>query len=323
MPRKPRQNRNLPAHYYTGQPAKPDRPRPPKTAAPAPNAVVPARRATDSPQWWKKKWRAARDTRMGSVFDVAVPLGVAILAGLSGFGIVTGKYWAAIWLASYLGAEIYQRYQRGGAIQAFANSVERVNGSIAGIVDTFALTLRNSHDQRVGEDQSRHICVSLLARIRDYAGLALKPADDLQLRVTLAVPYSSVGGGPVDSVRIWCYDQPYSNRRWSTFAMELPGAPEAFRAGKPQVIDDVNALIQELGIDLGHHRDYASVACLPVVAGGLNGTKLAVVNIDAKTPNFFNEDALVHQLLPLVAPVVNLIALVLLMRREEPYEFNR
>jgi len=59
------------------------------------------------------------------------------------------------------------------------------------------------------------------------------------------------------------------------------------------------------------------------VAGGAQGETLAVVNFDVIDANYFTQEMVEQQLLPLVAPLVNLIGVVLLMRPENlPYGFE-
>lgn len=266
--------------------------------------------------------RKAADLRLGQIAGGLVAAAVAGIGGVASFGVTTGPRWAAGYLALYAADKLFGRIRHGEALRTYTNSLEQVNGKVAGAIDTLVMQFARAPDARLAEADAHALCVALLSRIKEHAVLAYQLGPDAPMRVTLAVPHTSALGDRVDCLRVWCYDGPHPDRRYSTLPLDAAGAPAAFMTGRPQTIDDVNAVTGGSGsADLP--RRYASVASIPVVAGGAEGKRLAVVSLDMRPASFFRAATLDQQLLPMVAPIVNLIALTLTMRREEPYEFNR
>jgi hypothetical protein len=271
-------------------------------------------------RWLKTKLHSLSRKSLGESLLSAVGLAVLVVGGLSGFGLLTGKKWGATWLLLFTAERVGAKYLSGDKVREFSDSIERVNSAIAGTIDDYSAFLKSSHDGKLGESQAHSLVCKLLARVTELTALAYQLGPSARVRATFAVPH--VKGG-VSGVRVWCYDQPYQNRRWSFFAYGTEGAAAAYKSGAIQVIKDVNELLSE-GNTNGGRREYRSVASVPVFNGGPNGTKLGVINVDIPVADFFTAESILQQLRPLIAPAANLIGLFLVnIRQGERYEFQR
>jgi hypothetical protein len=222
---------------------------------------------------------------------------------------------------------VWDRYLNGLFADNSRDRMARIHGAVAGSIDSLAQRIVGSADRRLSHEAAHSLCIGLLHRIQDYACAELCTDEDVRLRVTLAVPiYPSYSDSPI-ALRVWCYDQPYDDRGWTELpiygegGLPVSGSPMAFTSGNPQVIADIHEDPSWKALKL-NKRAFRSVLSIPVRAGP-NGQSLAVVNIDATEPNLFKE-ASVLKLLPVIAPTVNLVGLVLLNRRPgQEYEFRR
>ena len=255
--------------------------------------------------------------RPGEWVEWALPGVVAILGVLQAFGATKGIGWAALVIVLLVVERVLARFRRGSALFQLLRRISRLNMSFAGSLDSVLAHLLRTPATRLGEDVSKALCVGLLARLRHYGELALNA--DTPLRATLAVPLRD-SRGTVTALRVWCYDEPYHDRRWTTLEIGLEGAPAAYRKGSVQVIPDIRTV---RGVENADQRPYRSVASIPVQAGGPCGSALAVVSLDAPEPEFFRERDIEQKLVPMIQPVVNTLAVVLALRQlGVPYEFG-
>lgn len=222
-----------------------------------------------------------------------------------------------------------QRRQASELEQAM-DGISRASGSLGGGIQSLTEALRLGNRKLVEED-SRSTCIALLARIHEVATVVLPRDRDVRLRVTLAVPIVRTGvpegrGAPASTtvapecLRVWCYDRTHGDRHWTTLSLDSPGAAEAYRTGEIAYIPDMRALP---GPSRTRARSFGSVVSVPV-AGRPDGRPLAVVNIDASEPNYFDLALVIARLHPLILPGVQAIGLALQARKEaEHYVFGR
>jgi hypothetical protein len=216
--------------------------------------------------------------------------------------------------------EVVGLYLRGDARWSVERRLGIISGSLAGNIDSVAQNLYMSGNQRLTESTARALCVGFLHRIAQYSQLILETSPAIRIRVTLAVPLVDQASGLVTHLRVWCYDQPYEDRHWSTIPIGLPGSPTAFSTCRIEVIADLRNLD---GIGDLVDRRFRSILSIPVMVGGPSGECVAVVNLDATPPHFFNPD-LVDRVLPILMPTVSCIAVVLLHLDDTAvYEFRR
>lgn len=272
----------------------------------------------------KSLWERGYNVRFGVVVDALVAIGLAAIPILKDFDVVQSKRWLLGWGIVFVLREIVTRVRLGTYAEIGSDKVARIHSSLAGTVDTVTMKVINSSDRRLGEEGSKALAIGILHRIKDYVVVASKCSDSVRLRATLAVPMPDKK--TATHVQVWCYDEPYDDRRWTELPLTvidgsvLPGSPAAFASGEIQIVDDLHA---EPRFEEAHLRRFRSILSIPVKAGGAKGTVLAVLNVDATEPKLFSEEMVEGAILPLVMPSVNLLALVLLMRREgTKYAFN-
>jgi hypothetical protein len=254
---------------------------------------------------------------VGEAVELALPAAVAVLGVLQAFGMIESWWWAGALIGLLVFERFVVRYRRGSALYQLLGKVRRVNTSFAGNLDDVLLAVLRSRQAGLSEETSHRLCVGLLHRLRHFAELALSTGEPL--RATLAVPLVDEHNRPV-ALRVWCYDEPYHDRRWTRLDITLEGASAAFRTGDVKIITDIRHVA---GIDRPEHRPYKSVVSIPVRAGGPNGATLAVVSIDAKDPEVFREEDVLEKLIPMIQPVVNTLAVVLALRQPgAAYEFG-
>jgi len=253
----------------------------------------------------------------GEATELALPAAIGILGALQAFGTIESGWWAALLIGLLVFERFLIRYRRGSALYQLLGKIRRVNTSFAGNLDDMLQVILRSHPSGLSEETSQRLCIGLLHRLRHYAELAL--SSEQPLRATLAVPLKDAHNTVV-ALRVWCYDEPYHERRWTRLVIGLEGAPTAYRTGNVQIIRDVRNVA---GIDQPELRPYKSVVSIPVRPGGPNGASLAVVNVDAREPGFFRDEDVVEKLIPMIQPVVNTLAVVIALRQPgAAYEFG-
>lgn len=259
---------------------------------------------------------------VGDVFMVATTIALASIPLLHSYHVpVLDKIiWVWIWFFLFLIKTLRDLYTKGKITQVGESHVLEVHSAVAGSVESIAGKLTSSTDKSLGEEQTKALCAGLLHRIKDYVRYALKAKDEVRLRVTLAVPWRAPSEtGPLN-LRVWCYDQTYEDRRWTTLALPtgsetpLPGSPSAYVTGRTQIISDVHEIVTPHSF---RDRRFRSVLSVPVHMEGPGGLPIAVVNIDATVPDFFQAKRVEEVVLPLIAPAVTLLGLVLTLRRKE------
>lgn len=262
--------------------------------------------------------RWAYRTRVGDVLRVLFPIALGAYPLVHDFGLLPNRGWLWWWLGGFVGNELLNLYLRGLATDKGRDRLHDTATDLAGNIENFAQLLISSSNRRLPTEGAKGLCVGYLARIQGFAERACTDGVSVQIRATLALPVGPNGREPI-GLRTWCYDRPYSNRRWSLIAMDREGSPEAFLSGRERIIDD----IERLGTSPEtRDRPFRSVFCIPVTAGGENGKRLAVVNIDATLPGFFAPER-IRTFRALIAPAVSMIAVTLLtMQEDAAYEFN-
>jgi hypothetical protein len=263
---------------------------------------------------------ALGDSLAGEVLEKGIPGVVGVIGIVQAFGLIEHWGWG-IAAAGLLGIElVVVRFRRGSALRALLERFSTATGEYAGQLDTILVRLSRSPDRAFSENACKTLCTGLLSRLRDFADIAFGGEGEGKLRATLAIPLRN-GQGNVTAVRVWAYDRPYPERRWTLLPIGLVGAPRAFELGRIEIIPDIRLVT---GINNAEQRPYRSVVSIPVKAGGPEGATLAVVSLDSNVPNFFHRESVVQKLVPMALPLVNTIALVLALRRPgEPYEFDQ
>lgn len=216
-----------------------------------------------------------------------------------------------------------EQLERGIAATAELKRVQdrlrQSNATLAGVLEDLACQLDTAVGPRrsyLTDDECKNACIRLLARVQSLADTALgSDADGLRLRATLAVPLRE--GGEVIALRVWCYDQPYDDRRRSTLRMEWEGAPEAFTSRAFASISDIHTLDYLPGAE---DRRFRSVACYPVRAVGGQQEPLAVVNLDVEPADFFTLER-TSRLNTYIQPAVQALGIPLASRRNGPFPF--
>lgn len=242
--------------------------------------------------------------RFAATYAVLIPLVLVPVAHGTVFRLPAWLLWA--WVGLVVAQVVANVHERGAVLQAFGRRLAVINGSLYGDIDTITTALVRAPNRRLSEQQAHGVCVGLLQRIRQFAALTLAPIGDVRLRTTLAVPLFDENDLPV-AIRVWCYDEPYDDRRWSIIPLGLPGGPTAFAECRMEIVDDLPAIS---GIGELANRNFRSILSIPVTVGGIAGTPLAVMSIDASAPKYFTPER-VDRLFPLVRPVVASLALVL------------
>jgi hypothetical protein len=253
---------------------------------------------------------------VGSILVAAIIVSVAVIPLAHEYGLLESRKWLWGWLGLFAFDYVRRTVARGRARDRENAEVTRVHGSVAGSIDSLTQKMLSSPDQRLSQEEGKNLAAGLLHRIKDYAGCILPKLENGGLRVTLTVPWND---GDRDCLRVWCYDQTYPDRRWTTLPLPdradeaLPGSPAAFVSRRMQIIDDVSKIQGPHGF---RGQNFRSVLSLPIFAAGLEGACLGVVNIDATKPKYFTRDLIEQKVYPLVAPSLNLLGLVLLLKRE-------
>ena len=205
-------------------------------------------------------------------------------------------------------------------LERVEKGLTRSNATLAGVLEDLACQIDTDVGPRrsfLTDDECKAACIGLLARVQTLAQTALgAEADSLRLRATLAVPIREEG--VVSALRVWCYDQPYDDRRRTTLQMEWEGAPEAFRRRAFASISDIHALGYLPGAEA---RRFRSVACYPVRAVGGQQEPLAVVNLDIEPADFFTLER-TSRLNTYIQPAVQAIGIPLASRRNGPFPFS-
>jgi hypothetical protein len=195
----------------------------------------------------------------------------------------------------------------------------RLSGQLAGATDGLVTELsRQASFRTLGEDACKHLAILLLSRLKEVVAFWLSHDERDGLRAALIVPIRTTDGTP-QSVRVWCYDSPYADRRWSTFLLNDKGAGECFTTGSVTVLDNVN----QSRTPAADRRSFAAVICFPVKVGGTNGKTVAVVSIDSQRPKHFSIPRVARKLYLQTLPILGLIALLITARQAEvEYEFK-
>ena len=269
-------------------------------------------------------WLDAR--YLGSVLRIVFGLVIAGLPTAQSFDLITSKWW----LLPFFGCAILliplHHYHNGSPLTRVTRQLAEVNGAFAGTIELLRQKLSGPKTRKLDNSQCELLCVALLHRIRDYTAIALNVTDKPKLRATLSVPVAT-GSGSIDALRVWCYDRPPERHGYTTLPLRhagevVPGSPAAYESGDMQIIVDLHAL-PALHSAAERKRPYRSIVSIPVPARGADGRPLAVVNLDADEPDFFQPEAVLRSVRPFIAPAVNAIGLVLLLRKGGDYVFPR
>jgi hypothetical protein len=281
------------------------------------------RRDVESKVAWLDSHRGTAGTLrwVTSIGTVAIPT-------VKEFQVITSAWWLFPWFACLALLVPLEFHRHGTSIRQLIGRIGKINGSFGGALDgvTNKIPLQSGCLSEEGSEMETR---GLLHRIRDYTAVALGVETKPVLRATIAVPIIARPGDPPRALRIWAYDEPHQTRGYTTLPLYdaygemLPGAPSAYLLGSLWIIHDVRTL--KLGTTLSvANRPYRSILSVPLSARDADGRPLAVVNVDADEPNFFDPESVVDRVMPLVAPVINAIGLVLRLRLQGvPYDFPR
>lgn len=243
---------------------------------------------------------------------------VSAIPTLQNFRLIESAWWLGPWGVALGLMFLLEHYRHGATLLRVMRGIGAINSSFAGALDTVAHKLPTANGC-LTEEGSQGACVALLHRIRDFAAFAYQIGPRPHLRATLAVPI--VGPtGEVEALRVWAYDESHGNRGFTriplydTRGAPLGGAPKAYLTSDIQIVEDVHCMPG------GHlvgatQRPYRSILSVPLPMRSTDGRPLAVVNIDADQPNFFDPETVLDRVMPLVDPVINAIALTLRMRQ--------
>ena len=260
------------------------------------------------------------DSTAGQWIETGIPVIVGFIGIAQAFGVIRSWGWAVAAAVLLVLDVVLVQFRRGSALRTLMTSFRRASGEYAGQLDTIIMRLKARPSRTFSESDCKTLCVGLLSRLHDFAEVSLGDEAHGKLRATLAVPLENEQSKPY-AVRVWAYDRPYPERRWTRLPFGLVGAPRAFELGRVEIIPDLHLVT---GISHANDRPYRSVVSIPVKAGGPDGATLAVVSLDCMAPNFFQKERVKQELVPIVQHLVNTIALVLTLRKPgEPYEFEQ
>ena len=273
--------------------------------------------------WPRVLCRIHASSEMGrrglSLFITGYPIAVASDFVTQTWLLVVGfLIWVVIWAFHYsLGA-----YRNAATANNFASGIEDVNSSFAGCIEDIAYVL--SGGGTLTEEQCKQKCVALLHRIKDALDVITETAPGVTVRATLAVP-SFKDDRSLEHLRVWCYDETYANRRWSILEPDWPGAPKAFQTNKVQAVEDLpnsDMVMGSSNTDIVE-RQFRSVVSVPVARSRSTGKPIAVVNLDATEPDYFDIESFIQQVIPVVLPIVHMIGLAILAKdSSDSYSFG-
>ena len=258
------------------------------------------------------------DRSLGTAGRVTSFLVVSAIPTLQSFRLIESKWWIAPWSVALLLWFLLEHYRHGATLTRVMRGIGDINSSFGGSLDTIARKIPAANGS-LTEEGSQAACVSLLHRIRDFAAFAYQVGPMPHLRATLAVPILG-GSGAIDALRVWAYDEPHGNRGFTRIPLfdnhgsPLGGAPAAFLTCDIQIVEDIHRMTGGFLIGAAQ-RPYRSILSIPLSMRGADGRPLAVVNIDADAANFFDPETVLDRVMPLIAPVLNAIALTLRLRQ--------
>lgn len=261
---------------------------------------------------WVEEHGLSTLSRWGAVFLVsAIPT-------LQNFGLVSNRLWLLPWGTAVLTLLVLDHHRHGATLIRLIRGVGFINSSFGGSFDTISDKIP-ADGGCLTEEGSQSACIGFLHRIRDYTAFALRVKGKPRLRATLAVPV--INAGSVQSLRIWAYDEPHADRGFTTIPLydaqgqPLGGAPAAYLSQDVHIVEDIHRM-RGGHLVSASQRPYRSILSIPLSAKGMDGRPLAVINIDADEPNFFEPETVLDRVIPLLAPVVNAMGLVLRMRQQ-------
>jgi hypothetical protein len=259
------------------------------------------------------------------VVVAAIPVFMGVVAIMPQYQLLYPERWFFAWILSYALKEGSTVYKRGKRREAEAARFDSIHSSLAASVDRIARELIASPDRRLDIRTAETLIISVLSRIKEYAENVLAGSGAATLRVTLAVPWKDPMMGYRPSLRVWCYDQPYTSSNWTVLPLPLPGeqplpgSPTAFVNKTIEIIHDISLIPRPNKF----RGTYKSVLSLPVTSGGSGGEPLAVVNIDSNKKSYFVSTVVDTVVYPKIAPALNLLALIfLLIEPGAKYEFG-
>lgn len=257
--------------------------------------------------------------RVGSGLRVVLGVLVVTVPAAQSFKIIEDVRWMIVFLVSVLLLIPLQHYHKGAPVTRLTRRLAEVNGTFAGSIEVLGQELTSSKGRQLEEKQCKLLCIALLHRIRDYTALGLQVSEAPRLRATLSVPIATHPDGPIDALKVWCYDQTHPDAAYtcvplySSTGATSAGAPRAYLSGAMQIIFDIDEIP---GKNSSKPRPYRSVVSVPLSVTGPDGKPLAVVNIDADEPGFFDARTVMTDVLPLVSPAVTAIGLALSLRKK-------
>lgn len=228
----------------------------------------------------------------------------------------------AAWIILWATHHTLVAFRNRAETDNFVSGIENLNGSFAGCIEDIAFKI--SKGNKLSEQECKRSCISLLHRIRDALDVITESTSDVSIRATLAVPFMNEDES-LKYLRVWCYDEPHADRQWSILKPDWPGAPKAFETNKIQAVKDLQTsdLLKEAdGISVTDRR-FRSVVSIPVARSRSTGKPIAVVNLDATEPDYFNIENFLQQVIPVVLPIVHMIGLAILAKdASDSYSFG-
>jgi hypothetical protein len=214
--------------------------------------------------------------------------------------------WLAAWCLLYILQETFSRYITGSAADRLSQQLGRISNAFGGTIARVHGFVLDNRKHQLDETQTGTVLEKLLQRVRETAEVAFDIPDQVQVRATLAIPFTAVGDTQPSALHVSYYDDTHADRRYSKLTMEHPGAPQAYQTSAVQIIDDIR---KNPGFE---DRSYRSVLSLPVYPSK-GGKPIAVVNVDCDVPGLFRK-ATISRSLPLFSPILHMIAYTLEVR---------
>lgn len=231
-----------------------------------------------------------------------------------------------LWLAAFFASAVLliplTHYHQGAPVTRLTRKLAALNGSFGGTLELLRARLAASPGRRLRDEHCELLCSALLHLIREFTAVALQPSERVRLRATLAVPISTMPGGPIDALRVWCYDRPPDSPVTAPMPLERDGEPASVVASAYLTCEmSLGALDPPARTSLASVV-YRSTVAFPLAARGNNGLPLAVVTLDTDAPDFFIAHEVGMRALPLLSPSLHTLGLILSLRKESAYVFS-
>lgn len=260
---------------------------------------------------------------LGDPLRALLLLVVAAIPIIQSTGRLSGGWvWGivVIFLLLFIAQFVLEHYKHASERYNTFQRYSRVNNELGGSIADVSRAIQAADQSHPFNDaECNSLCKTLLEHIHQYTRTTVGVDKTQDFRVTFAVPVERYSDNALKYLRVWCYNKPHANRRWSLLHASWPGAPMAFITGEMQIVEDINKALEDAGLQ-ERHREYRSILCIPV-KGTNHNEVLGVVSIDARDAGFFSLEVF-FDLHPFIYPTLETLALTLQLRpRGAPYEF--